>query len=96
MGLVLHTRNLTAGQSMVLDGTEGVIYISYVMSSGTSDAGTVTGTVSFKASSDPSPVASSAVALGPGQGNVFLSEPTKPLAYSFGCVTGTLKVIIGF
>lgn len=94
--MVLHTRNLTAGQSMSLDGTEGVTMMSYAMSTGTSDAGTLTGTIPFKASSDGSAVASTPVIIGPGAGNTFVSEPTKPMVFAIACTTGTLKVIIGF
>ena len=93
--MALHTRNLTAGQSMTLDGTEGVLTMSYIMSAGTSDGGTLAGTASFKASSDAVPVASAPVVIGPGNGNTFVSEPTKPLAFTIACTTGTLKVIIG-
>lgn len=94
-GLEIHTRNLTAGQSMTLDGSEGVTMVSYQMSGAEGDSGTVTGTISFKASSDASPVASQAQAIPANGGNVFISVPTKPFIINIACVQGTLKVQIG-
>lgn len=97
MGLQLHTRTLTAGQSMVLDGTEGVLQISYQMSSTSGDNGTLLGNIPFRASNDIAPQNSTAVTIPAGGGNVFDSNSNqKALVLTIACVQGSLEVIIGF
>jgi hypothetical protein len=97
MSFRLHTRNLTAGQSMTLGPTDGVLMISYQMSSGAGDNGTLEGNMDFKCASDSVTVASQPLAIAAGGGNVFVSPSTNAaLEAVFTCVQGTLKVIIGF
>lgn len=95
-GFQVHTRTLAAGQSMTIAGPDGVLYISYLMSGGVGDAGSISGTLPFKCSTDPSVVASAPVPIGPGQGNTFVADPSKPLDITIGCTTGSMYIIIGF
>lgn len=96
MGLQLHTRNLGPAESMTLDGTEGVLMMSYQMSGADGDNGQITGTLPFKASSDLVAQPSEALDIPAGAGNVFTSDANqKALMLTIQCNQGTLKVIIG-
>lgn len=97
MALQLHTRNVTDGEDFNLDGDEGVLLLSYKMSNGAGDNATLTGNVPFKAASDNAAVNSEPITLGPGDGNVFVSDATqKAIELEINVVQGTMAIIVGF
>jgi hypothetical protein len=97
MALRLHTRNLTAGQTMEIGPNNGVLMMSYQMSTGAGDSGTLLGNIDFRCDSDDTAVDSEPVVIPAGGGNVFASgDPQRALELEITCVQGTLKVIIGF
>lgn len=96
-GLRLHTRQIEpADGAFVLDGSEGVLMLSYQMSNTSGDSAQLTGNIDFKASSDADAVPSEPVTIPAGGGNTFVSDANnKPITLSVTVLQGTLNLIIG-
>lgn len=95
-GLRVNTFNVTSVNSPYLvEASMNIQRLSYKMSNGASDAGTFTGNATIKNAAGTDQ-ASQAVALGPGEGDTFISgSPEQPIdGLSFSVTTGTLRFII--
>lgn len=92
--MTIYTTTLTAGQSFTPTAAMNICYLSFKMSSGDTDAGTLLG--SAKSPADGT-TASSAIPIGPDDGCVFVDSPDRPVqGMTITCTTGTLSLIIGF
>lgn len=83
----IKTVNVTSANSpRVYTEDMGVTMLSYKMSSGSSDAGTVLGSVADSVPID----------LEPNDGNVFISAPNSPIQLTLAVTQGTLKIYEGY
>lgn len=94
MGMRVLTKKLTAGQSFTITANYHAAMFSFQLSTGQSDAGTYIG-------DGVNPVdgsASEAIPIGPGGGQVFVSESAdRPVTgITVTCTTGTIGINIGY
>lgn len=91
--MTIYTTTLTAGQSFAPTAAMNICYLSFKMSSGDTDAGSLLG--SAKSPVDGS--ASSTITIGPDDGCVFVDSPDRPVqGMTITCTTGTISLIVGF
>ncbi len=90
------TRSVSAGDSFRIVASMNIQVVTYNMSSGTSDAGTVEGNLTIKDSTGAD-IASEQIPLGPGDGDTIISgSPLQPIdGVTFTVTTGTLYLKMG-
>jgi hypothetical protein len=97
MGMQICTQVVSAGNSFVINASMGVLSISYQMSNGTGDAGTIIGNFNGT-SSTGSHLTNQAITIPAGGGNNFSSpSPDRPIdGITLHCTQGSLNIILGY
>jgi hypothetical protein len=93
-GTKVLTRNITAGNTFLINHDMGVLACSFQMSTGASDAGTYSGDA-VQTDSNGAQLSSQAIPLGPGMGQTLSGTPSKPLdGITLACTSGTMYLTL--
>ena len=94
-GLRIITTNLSGGQSLQIVNSMNILKISYKMSNGNTDAGAFIGNANILDGAG-NPINSTAIALGPGEGDTYQSENSnQPIdGLTLSCSAGTLRIVM--
>jgi hypothetical protein len=97
MGMQINTQTVDAGNDFLINSNMGIMSVTYQMSNGTGDNGTITGNfVGIDSNGDP--LANQPITIPAGGGNNFSTpNPQKPIdGVTLHCTQGTLNIILGY
>ena len=91
------TQVVTSGNDFIISASMGVLSVTYQMSNGTGDAGTIIGNFNG-VSSTGSSLTNQAITIPAGGGNNFSSaSPGRPIdGITLHCTQGSLNIILGY